>query len=182
MLKISYYKYIMTYFSNLSELKYGLILNTQFNINTILFPRYYSYFLPQSTEFYRCLRIEELHDGYFGTRFGAKYRPIGSIDLSIDPTNKITEINWWMVNDDFHHKFCPDLYAPILSYSDADIMRQNLLLYAEYNAKKYGCNKIQRDVNNKLTEYNHSLKNNGFILTKERAKDNPYWLKTYKYL
>ena len=172
----------MTYFTNLLDLKYGLIIKPQFNINNILFPRYYTYFLPQTNEFQRCLRIDELHNGYFGTRFGAIYRPIGAIDLHIDPNNKNTEITWWMVNDDLHHKFTPNLYAPTLSYNDANIVRQNLLSYAEYIAKKYGCNKIQRDVNYRLTEYNHSLKKNGFKLTNEKADDNPYWLKTYKYL
>jgi hypothetical protein len=172
----------MSYFNNLQQVKNYLIENKQSCLNLNIWSKYYIHFLPQSSEFERFLRIEELNGGYFGTRFGATYRPIGSIDLKINKNKKIIEILWWMVNDEQHHIWTPGLYAPPLSELDAYEMKQNLLLYAEHIAKKYNSNKIQRVVHPNLTEYNQYLKHNSYILTIKREDDNSFWLKTYKNL
>jgi hypothetical protein len=170
----------MSYFQSFKDINNYLKKTPQININAIIWPKYYVHYLPQSTPKTIYLRIEELSDGLFGTRFGAKYRPIGSIDLEINEKTKIAKINWWMVNDDLHHTWTPGLYEPPLSDTDAKEMKDIIFDYVDYNAKKYNCYKIQRDVHFSLTEYNHSLKNYGFILTEKKADDNKFWLKTFK--
>ena len=172
----------MAYFSNFKDIAYYLGGQYQCNILTTLWPKYYVYYLPQSTETKKYLRIEELDGGIFGTSIGAKYRPIGSIDLIINENNQTAEIAWWMVNDKLHYNWTPNLYSPTLSESDAKVMNKLLLSYAKHMAKEFGCNKIKRDVHQSLNEYNHHLKYNGFILTDEKADDHSVWLKTYKYL
>lgn len=172
----------MAYFTNLKEVAKYLKGNNEDNIKSTLWPKYYLHYLPQSTDTKQLIRIEEINGGYFGTRFGAKYRPVGSIDLSIKTGEQTAEIDWWMINDELHDKWTPGLYAPILSKLESQEMRQLLLSYAENQAKKHECNKIKRDVHKSLNEYNHSLKENGFILTNDKADDNSYWLKTYKYI
>jgi hypothetical protein len=172
----------MTYFQTFKDINNYLTKTQQMDISAIIWPKYYVHYLPQSSPKRIYLRIEELSGGLFGTRIGAKYRPIGSIDLEINEKSKSAIINWWMVNDDLHDKWTPGLYAPILSHTDAKKMRDIIFDYVDYNAKKYNCNKIERDVHNSLNEYNHSLKDYGFILTEKKADDNKFWLKTFKSL
>lgn len=173
----------MAYFSTLKEVANYLKGHSECNVKASLFPKYYVHYLPGSTDINQLVRIEEVENGLFGTVFGAKYRPIGSIDLKIKKEEQMAVIDWWMINDDLLAKQTGGrCYAPPLSKPDADEVRQLLLSYAENQAKENECNKIKRDVHRSLNEYNYELKDNGFVLTDEKADDHSFWLKTYKYL
>ena len=171
--------YFINFLQITDYLKYGIQPKT--TLTSLLFPKYHINYV-QSTEKNIYLRMHELNGGFLGTIFRANYRPIGAIDLEIQEDKKTVEIKWWMINNELHHKFSPGLYAPQLSDSDAHDVKQLLLSYAEDKAREYKCNKIKRDVHRSLNEYNYELKDNGFILTNERADDHYYWLKTYKFL
>ena len=174
----------MTYFCNFRGIGNYLQNNTQFNINTcaFLWPKYYIHYLEGSTKTNIYLRIEELNGGIWGTIFGAKHRPIASIDIDIHEDKKTVEIVSLTVNDELQHKLIPNLHPPKLSESDASELIKILLEHAENKAKEYKCNKIKHYVHPNLNAYNYRLKSNNFILTTETADDNPFWLKTYKYV
>ena len=173
----------MAYFNSLKEVSnYLMNGHVECSIKNNLFPKYHVFYLSGTTEERKLLRIEEYSDGFWGTTIGAKKRPIGSMDLTIKKDQQIAEIDWWMINDELQNKWTPDLYPPQLSLEEAKEMNKLLLSYAENEAKQFGCNKIKRDVHNSLNEYNFELKDNGFVLTGEKADDHNAWLKTYKYL
>lgn len=175
----------MAYFNSLKEVSNYLVNgHVECSIGSNLFAKYHVFYLPGTTEQKKLLRIEEYSNGYFGTTFGAKKRPIGSIDLDIKKDSKTAEISWWLINDELHEKWTGkgNCYAPPLSQIDAKEMNKLLLSYVEAEAKDNDCNKIKRDVHQSLNEYNHHLKDNGFILTDEKADDHFAWIKTYKYM
>ena len=178
----------MTYVNNLKDIRFflkGTFIN---DIKSFIQPKYYVHYLCRTDDTYKCLRIEEISNGLFGTRLFAKTRPIGGIDLLLENnTNSNSnlesyiDIKWLFINNDwFQSKVNNNLYAPALNDSDSLMVQNILLSYAVDFAKENNCKIIKRYVHQSLNEYNNELKDNGYILTDIKAHDNPYWIETYK--
>lgn len=171
----------MLYFNSLSNLrKYLKTNNTCYTCNN--FYAIYSVFFVGNThnKNRKNLRIEKFqNNGIFGTTLFGTSTPIGSIDVEINKTNT-SNINFYLVND---LRFANDrnsMYGDPMNNTDSEIIKQIIFEYVVDFSKINGKTIIRCDVHYNLKNYNADIKQFGFELTDERAKDNPYWFKTFK--
>jgi hypothetical protein len=177
----------MYYFSNLEQINNFLMNKNNYNFfNYFYSPRYKLFFLSDLKLKNNSLRIEEFNNNSlrieeFNNKhiFDCTSRPVGGIDLIVK--KDIVLIDYFFMNDVYFYKELK-MYGKPMSDSDASDMRKLLLSYAKNIAVVNDIKIIQRDVHYNLENYNSDFINNNFVLSNERADDNPFWIKTYKYL
>lgn len=97
---------------------------------------------------------------------------IGCLDYKINKDN--IKIEYLSVSDNFDNNIA------YLKENEAIDLKNAMIQYLENIAKTKNINKLIIDVNEKLKYYNYYYKDSGFILTKRRCCNNPFWLECEK--
>ena len=166
------------FFSDLSHLK-AYLLKTRYAPSNSLCGKYYIYFVCDDKDNI-ALRINEVFNGLFGTTLLGYQKQVAGIDIHIKPT--YVYITNLMINDTDYAKTHNYSYMTPLNDTDCTIINDLLMDYAKYITHCNNLNKIRHDVHNNLEQYKKYMKPYNFILTLDKAEDNPFWLQTYKTL
>lgn len=130
------------------------------------------------------LRIEKYNqDGLIGTNIWATSSPVGSIDIIINDDEKNICIEWYLIKNRLFCQTHNNMYGEPISENEEHFVRKILFETAENIAITNDYKKIQLKTHQSLKFYNNDgLKELGFNLTAQRAKDNSFWIITEKIL